>query len=99
MRAKYSSTSNYSDTSLNMKYLEQYRPRYTASKLSADVKKIKVGNRYHRRPDLLAFDLYGSSRFWWVFTHYNRDLLKDPINDFVSGITITIPRKQSDVRI
>ena len=99
MRAKYSSTSNYSETTQNKKYLEQYKPKYTTNKLSADVKKIKVGNRYHRRPDLLAFELYGSSRLWWVFTHYNRDVLKDPINDFVSGITISIPRKQSDVRI
>ena len=98
MKAKYPSTSNYSETVLNKKYLEQYKPKYTSKRLSADVKKINIGNRYHRRPDLLAYDLYGSSRHWWIFAHYNRDILKDPINDYVSGITITIPKKQSDVR-
>lgn len=50
---------------------------------------------YENRPDLLAYELYGSSRLWWVFAMRNLDLLRDPINDFVSGLTIHLPSKQT----
>jgi len=99
MKAKYPSTSNYSQTQQNNRYLGLYIPKYTSKTLSDEVKKIKIGNRYHRRPDLLAHDLYGSSRYWWLFAHYNRDILKDPVNDFVSGTTIVIPTKQGTIGV
>lgn len=51
--------------------------------------------KYAERPDLLAYDLYGSSRLWWVFTLRNPDLLKDPIRDFKEGITIFLPSSDS----
>jgi hypothetical protein len=41
----------------------------------------------------LANDLYGNSRVWWVFAHYNREELKDPLNDFRAGMTIIVPKK------
>ena len=47
--------------------------------------------RYHERPDLLAFDRYGSSRLWWVFALKNPDIIKDPLNDFKPGVMIKIP--------
>jgi|TARA_B110000503_G_scaffold104241_1_gene155522 hypothetical protein len=93
--AKYSNTSNYSSTGQNLKYLELYSPKLTINNLAKDVKNITIGNKYNRRPDLLAYDLYGNSRYWWVFVHYNRDILKDPINDFVAGTVISIPPKSS----
>jgi hypothetical protein len=46
---------------------------------------ITVSASYHQRPDLLAFDLYGDSRLWWVFTMRNPDVLEDPVFDFTSG--------------
>lgn len=49
--------------------------------------------QYAHRPDLLAYDLYGSSRLWWVFTQRNMDKIQDPIYDFVAGIEIYIPKK------
>jgi hypothetical protein len=50
---------------------------------------------YDERPDLLAYELYGSTRLWWVFTLRNPDLLKDPIRDFKSGLTIFLPSADS----
>lgn len=47
---------------------------------------------YHLRPDLLAYDLYQSSKLWWVFAQRNPNKLKDPLFDFVSGINIYIPK-------
>lgn len=47
---------------------------------------------YEYRPDLLAFDLYGDSRLWWVFAQRNPNRLKDPYFDFVTGTGIYIPK-------
>ena len=44
------------------------------------------------RPDLLAYDLYNDSRLWWVFAQRNPNQLKDPYWDFVTGISIYIPK-------
>jgi hypothetical protein len=93
--AKYSNSSNYAITSQNLKYLDIYQPKLTNASLSENATLVRIGNRYHRRPDLLAFDMYGNPRFWWVFVHYNRDKLRDPINDFVAGLEIKVPAKSS----
>ena len=50
-----------------------------------------ITSTYNLRPDLLAYDLYKNSRLWWVFASRNPDVLKDPLNDFVIGLTIYIP--------
>jgi hypothetical protein len=47
--------------------------------------------KYDRRPDLLSFDVYGTPKFWWVFMMRNKDIIFDPINDFVPGVEIRIP--------
>jgi hypothetical protein len=47
---------------------------------------------YQYRPDLLAYDLYNDSRLWWVFAQRNPNQLKDPYWDFVTGISIYIPK-------
>lgn len=51
--------------------------------------------QYSYRPDLLAFDLYGTKDLWWVFTQRNMDILKDPIYDFVAGTQIYLPQEQN----
>ena len=48
---------------------------------------------YNERPDLLAYDRYGSSRLWWVFALRNPDLIEDPIRDFKGGLEIKVPQK------
>lgn len=92
MAVIYKSSSNYSNTTQNYKYLELYEPKLTLENLNAETREVKVESKYDRRPDLLAHSLYNNSNLWWVFVHYNRDLLKDPINDFRSGITIVVPK-------
>lgn len=92
---KYNTTSNYAITAVNRKYLDIYTPKLSIDNLSEETKTIRIGNRYDRRPDLLAYDLYGNSRYWWIFAHYNRDVLKDPLNDFVAGTVIKVPSKHS----
>jgi hypothetical protein len=52
----------------------------------------KVQPQYAYRPDLLAYDLYGSHKLWWVFSQRNLDLLKDPVNDLLPGIEIYLPK-------
>jgi len=54
-----------------------------------------ISAKYAERPDLLAYDLYGSTRLWWVFTLRNPDLLKDPIRDFKEGVRIFLPSADS----
>ena len=92
MLKNYDSKSNYAITSTNRKYLEIYQPPLTENTLSQETTSIVIQPKYNKRPDLLAFDMYGSARLWWVFAHYNRDTLTDPIMDFISGTRIVAPK-------
>lgn len=51
-----------------------------------------IENQYTHRPDLLAYDLYGSSKLWWVFAQRNMDILQDPVYDLRAGVEIKIPK-------
>ena len=53
--------------------------------------RFTITQKYVRRPDLLAYDLYGESRFWWVFVIYNKNEIVNPINDFKLGMNIWVP--------
>jgi hypothetical protein len=57
----------------------------------ADDEYYTIENKYDKRPDLLAYDLYGSTRLWWVFIVRNMDLFDDPIEDFTAGTIIRLP--------
>lgn len=50
---------------------------------------------YKNRPDLLAYDLYGDTALWWVFSIRNPNTLQDPVFDFVPGASIYIPKKET----
>lgn len=91
MSINYKDNSNYSNTNINRKYLETYVPKLTRESLSQDTRTMKVESKYERRPDLLAYDLFGNANLWWVIAHYNREVLKDPLNDFIAGIEIEVP--------
>lgn len=93
MKTVYKPHSNYIDTNLNKKYLELYVPPFTRDTLTEETKKIIIGDRYDRRPDLMAHELFGNSNVWWIFAHFNREQLVDPINDFVAGLEIVIPKR------
>ena len=40
---------------------------------------ILYNPKFNKRPDPMAFELFGNARLWWVFAHYNRDKLKDQL--------------------
>jgi len=58
-----------------------------------------IGHGYDERPDLLAHQLYGNTRLWWVFALRNPDVIKDPIRDFKAGVEIIIPAEESVQRL
>ena len=55
----------------------------------------EITPQYTYRPDLLAFDLYGTAELWWVFIQRNLDTLQDPIYDFIPGTKIYLPKNSS----
>lgn len=91
MTAKYSNTSPWYLTETKENYLDILKIRAVAAEPDDFLYKIEA--QYAHRPDLLAFDLYGTSRLWWVFIQRNMDVLQDPIYDFVAGKKIYIPKK------
>ena len=58
----------------------------------ADDPLYTVEPQYLHRPDLLAHDLYGNSKLWWVFAQRNMDTIKDPVFDMVAGVEIFLPK-------
>ena len=57
--------------------------------------KYVINAMYDERPDLLAHDIYGSARLWWIFALRNPNILKDPIRDFKTGLSIFLPSKDN----
>jgi len=88
--AKYSATSPYFATPQNNDSLGVFVPRSIA--IEDDDQSYTIERRYEYRPDLLAYDLYGSPRLWWVFAQRNPDQIEDPIYDFKPGVTIKLPK-------
>jgi hypothetical protein len=87
----YKRTSNLRATPVVNGYTEIYEPPLTPNFSQTEV--FEITQRFHRRPDLLAYELYGESKFWWIFTMYNRNTILDPINDFTIGKKILIPTR------
>jgi hypothetical protein len=90
----YSRSSPYSDTDVtNQMYLDIMVDR-PIPKLSDDAYWM-ITTKYENRPDLLAFDLYHNSKLWWVFASRNPDVLLNPLNDFITGTYIYIPKQST----
>ena len=87
---KYNNTSPYFTTPQNNLSLDFFTPRTITAE--ADDISYTVDKIYAYRPDLLAYDLYGSPRLWWVFAQRNPDVIEDPIYDFATGKIIQIPK-------
>jgi alpha-L-fucosidase len=91
--ATYSNSSPYKSTFQNSLYLELLNIR--AVPAEDDDFKYQIETQYTHRPDLLAYDLYGDPKLWWVFVQRNMNVIKDPIYDFEPGVTIYIPKKSN----
>ena len=91
--ATYSPTSPYFKTSEVGNYLDVLNPRTITAE--GDDQIYTIERTYAYRPDLLAFDLYGTPRLWWVFAQRNPDQIEDPIYDFKPGVAIQLPKKEN----
>lgn len=90
MAAEYSNTSPWFSTQVTNNYLDVLKIRPVAAE--PDDFQYTIEPQYTYRPDLLAYDLYGDARLWWVFIQRNLDVLQDPVFDFVPGTKIYIPK-------
>ena len=88
--SEYSSTSPYYSTGQNAINLDVLVPRTKTAE--AEDQSYTIERTYAYRPDLLAFDLYGTPRLWWVFAQRNPNEIEDPIYDFKPGVTIQLPK-------
>jgi alpha-L-fucosidase len=92
--SRYASTSPWHDTGItNLGALDLLRIRSVPAE-SDDAKYI-IETQYTYRPDLLAYDYYGSPKLWWVFAQRNMNVIKDPVYDMVAGTTIFLPKPQT----
>lgn len=91
----YNNSSPWSATPQNNLYLELLTIRPVPAE--ADDITYAIESQYRHRPDLLAFDLYGDPKLWWVFVQRNLSVIKDPIYDFEIGTVIRLP-KQSNLQ-
>ena len=88
----YRNDSHLAGTKTNAKFTELYEP---ANQLfNSEIQKVTIKPKHNRRPDLAAHDLLGNHRLWWIFMHFNPDILKDPVADFTSGKTINVPKQK-----
>ena len=88
---RYSGSSPYANTQLvDDRYLDVLTIRPIPAK-SDDVL-YTVEPQYNHRPDLLAYDLYGNEKLWWVFAQRNMDTIIDPVFDLIPGTQIYIPQ-------
>lgn len=89
--ASYLNTSPYFKTKvINGQYLDKLSIRPVPAE-SDDIL-YKIETQYTYRPDLLAYDLYGSHKLWWVFAQRNMNVIKDPVYDMVAGTEIYLPK-------
>jgi hypothetical protein len=91
--ATYSQTSPYKSTAQNNLYLELLEIRPVPAE--PDDFLYTIESQYQYRPDLLAYDIYGSARLWWIFVQRNMEVIKDPIYDFEVGKKIYLPKKSN----
>lgn len=89
--AEYGKASPYNNTRiLENKTLGYFKIRPVPAEDNDILYEIEP--QYENRPDLLAYDLYGTSKLWWVFTQRNMDVIEDPIFDFTAGTKIYLPK-------
>lgn len=87
----YPATSPYNATDVYRSQFLDVMINRPIPMLSSDLY-FEIKPVYEYRPDLLAYDLYGDSRLWWVFAQRNPNKLKDPLFDFKTGVSIYLPK-------
>lgn len=95
--SKYINTSPWFSTRLNNEYLDILSIRPVAAE--ADDYLYTIEPQYNYRPDLLAYDLYGTPKLWWVFMQRNMDIMQDAVFDFRTGVQIYLPKKSGLLKV
>ena len=85
----YDSKSPYANTPFVDFYLGLYVDRPIRPDPSDIL--IEVEDKFRHRPDLLSFDLYGTTKYWWVFVRRNINKMRDPIFDLQPKLEIWVP--------
>jgi hypothetical protein len=88
--AQYDATSPYFETGYSEFFLDAMVNR-PIPKEEDDIM-FTINLTYQYRPDLLAFDLYGTGALWWVFYQRNPNTLQTPPLDFAVGTRIFLPK-------
>jgi hypothetical protein len=90
MAVQYTTTSPYFETGYSQFFLDTMVDRPIPKE--DDDLQFTINQTYQYRPDLLAFDLYGSGTLWWVFYQRNPNTLQAPPLDFSVGTRIFLPK-------
>jgi hypothetical protein len=88
--AQYDATSPYFETGYSQFFLDSMVNRPIPKE--DDDTMFTINLTYQYRPDLLAFDLYGTGALWWVFYQRNPNTLQAPPLDFAEGTSIFLPK-------
>lgn len=59
---------------------------------------IKVEPKYVNKPKTLAYDLYGTTDLFWIFSYFNKETISDPIFDLKEGMYILVPERSRLLR-
>lgn len=94
--AMYTRTSPWYSTIQNQMYLENLSIRQIP--VNSLDRQYVIDTVYKHRPDILAYDMYGTAELWWVFAQRNMNIIKDPIYDFEPGTIIYVPQKDALLR-
>ena len=88
--AIYNATSPYFTTGYSQFFLDAMTNRPIPK--ATDDQIMLINQTYQYRPDLLAYDLYGTPALWWVFYQRNPNTLTAPPLDFKAGVQIYLPK-------
>jgi len=87
--AVYKKSSPYSGTPMWGNFLDIWAGKQIYTDVTDAL--YQIDSIYNNRPDLLSFDLYGDTGYWWVFAVRNPNELTDPLMSFTTGKVIYIP--------
>ena len=88
--AQYGATRPYFETGYSQFFLDTMVNR--AIPKEDDDLQFTINLTYRYRPDLLAYDLYGTPSLWWVFYQRNPNTLQAPPLDFDVGVQLFLPK-------
>lgn len=92
LRKRYGRYVQGGDTEAGAEKIRWWERDVTISELNNDDIIIDaLPNSYHRRPDLLAHDLYERADLMWVILQFNSII--DIHEEFVAGMSIRVPSR------